>query len=131
MTTLKNLALAGVALAISVALTPRARAEIGAPNPPPDVAGFISRRTDCSDWSKKAIEKSSQKEIDPKSNVHIDAIYSNLRSLKCFDILSDERALRQKYASNPEILALLGAGNVAKFVTRLPIRIAIPPDSRR
>jgi hypothetical protein len=128
MTKLENLALAGAALAIFVGLTPHARAEIGAANPSTDVAGFIGRRTDRSEWSKKAIDTWSRREIDP---AQIDAVYGNLRSLKCFEILSDGRALRLKYAGNPEILALLGSGDVTKFVTRLPVRIAIPRDSHR
>jgi hypothetical protein len=88
------------------------------------VTAFVSRRDDCSEWSKKA--------IDPKWNARIDVIYSNPQSLKCFGVLDDERTLRQKYASNPEIRASLGTGKaVTKFVTRLPGRIATPPASDR
>jgi hypothetical protein len=119
MTAFKSLMLAGVALAISAGVDPRADAQTGSAELPPDVTAFVSRRASCSEWSKKA--------IDPEWNARIDAIYSYLESLKCFDVMNDERALRQKYASNPQILASLGAGKITKFVTRLPARIAVPP----
>jgi hypothetical protein len=61
----------------------------------------------------------------------MDGIWSNLQSLKCFDIVDDERAIRQKYASNPDIQASLGAGTWVKVVKRLPVRIAVPPDLNR
>jgi hypothetical protein len=119
MTAFKSLMLAGVALAISAGVAPHADAQTGSAELPPDVTAFVSRRASCSEWSKKA--------IDPEWNAWIDAIYSNLESLKCFDVMNDERALREKYASNPQILASLGAGKITKFVTRLPARIAVPP----
>jgi len=62
----------------------------------------------------------------------MDAILSNLQSLKCIDILDEARVLQQKYAGNPEILALLGTGHTfTKFVTRLPVRVPVPPASDR
>jgi len=119
MTALKSLMLAASALVISAGVAPRADAQTGSAELPSDVTAFVSRRASCSEWSKKA--------IDPEWNARIDAIYSNLESLKCFDVMNDERALRQKYASNPQILASLGVGKITKFVTRLPARIAVPP----
>jgi hypothetical protein len=123
MTALKGLMLAGATLAISAGVAPRADAQTGSAELPPDVTEFVSRRASCSEWSKKA--------IDPEWNARIDAIYSNLQSLRCFDIMDDERALRQKYASSPEIMASLGTGEVVtKFVTRLPTQTAPPPLDR-
>lgn len=119
MTALKRLMLVGVALAISAGAGSLACAQTGSADLPPDVTGFISRRASCSEWSKKA--------IDPQWYAQIDAIYSSLQSLKCFEIIDEERVLRRKYASNPEILASLGSGKYTKFVTRLPARIAVPP----
>jgi hypothetical protein len=119
MTALKSLLRVGVTLAILAGFTPRADAQTGSPDLPSDVTAFIERRAGCSDWSKKA--------IDPEWMAQIEAIYSNLQSLKCFDIMHDELALRQKYTRNAEILASLGAGVGTKFVTRLPGRIAVPP----
>jgi hypothetical protein len=118
-TALKSIMLAGVTLAISAGLAPCAQAQTGSAELPPDVTGFVSRRASCSEWSEKA--------IDPEWTARIEAIYCNLQALKCFDIMDDERALRQKYAGNPEILSSLGAGVFTKFVTRLPVRIAVPP----
>jgi hypothetical protein len=119
MTSPNNIILAGVTLAISVGLAPCARAQTGSAEFPTDVTEFVSRRASCSEWSKKA--------IDPERTAQIEAIYGNLQSLKCFDVIDDERALRQKYVGNPEILASLGSGVFTKSVTRLPVRIAVPP----
>jgi hypothetical protein len=121
MTALKSLILAGVTLAISAGVAALADEQTGSAELPPDVTAFVSRSTSCSEWSKKA--------IDPAEwTAQIEAIYSNLQSLKCFDIMDDARALRQKYAGNPEILASLGADHTfTRFVTRLPARIAVPP----
>ena len=119
MTAFKSLMLAASALVISAGVAPRADAQTGSAELPSDVTAFVSRRASCSEWSKKA--------IDPGWTAKIEAIYTNLQSLKCFDIMNDERALRQKYAGNPEIRASLGAGVITKFVTRLPVRIAVPP----
>jgi hypothetical protein len=119
MTALKSIMLAGVTLAISAGLAPCAHAQTGSAELPPDVTEFVNRRASCAEWSKKAIE--------PEWAAQIEVIYSNLQSLKCFDVMDYERALRQKYAGNPEILASLGAGVITKFVTRLPVRIAVPP----
>jgi hypothetical protein len=121
MTALKSIMLAGVVLAISINLSPRAQA--GSAELPSDVSEFVIRRGSCSEWSKRAIALEQMAQLE--------AIYSNLRAQKCFDILNDERALRQKYAGNPEILASLGAGNYTKVITRLPFRIAVPPASDR
>ena len=131
MITLEDFMLAGPALAISMGLSPCAHAQVGLAALPADITEFISRRTDCSEWSKKAIDEWSKKAIDREGAAEIEAIDGNLRSLKCFDIIDSERALRQKYAGNPEILTSLGAGNYTKFVTRLPLRIAVPPVSDR
>jgi hypothetical protein len=119
MIVLKYLMVAGVTVGISTGLLPCARAQIGPAELPPDITQFVNRRASCSEWSKKA--------IDPEQTAQIEAIYSNLQSLNCFDVGDDERALRQKYAGNPEVLASLGAGTYTKFVTRLPVRIAVPP----
>jgi hypothetical protein len=121
MTTLKSIMLAGITLAILDGLPPCAQAEPGPAKLPADVTEFVSRRASCSEWSTKA--------IDPEQISQIEAIYNKLQSLKCFDILNDERSLRQKYASNSEILTSLGTGTSTKFVTRLPVRIAAPPPA--
>ena len=118
MTTLKIIMLAGITLA---GLAPCAQAQPAPATPPLDVTEFVSRRASCSEWSQKA--------IDPEQTAQIDAIYNKLQSLKCFDIVDDERSLRQKYASNSEILTSLGTGFSTKFVTRLPVRIAAPPPA--
>jgi hypothetical protein len=123
MTALKSILLAGVVLAISINLPPRARAQVGAAELPSDVSELVIRKASCSEWSKKAIA--------PEQMAQLEAIYSNLRAQKCFDVLNDERALRQKYAGNPEILASFGAGNYTKVITRLPVRNALPPASDR
>jgi hypothetical protein len=123
MTALKRLLLGGAALAMCSGVTPRADAQTGSAELPPDIATFVSRRASCSQWSKKA--------IDPERRAQIEAIYSNLHSMKCFGLIDEDRALRLKYASNPEILALLGEGKFTKFVTRLSPRIAVPPASDR
>jgi hypothetical protein len=123
MTTLKKLILISVALTISAGPLLCARAQTGAVGLPPDIAEFLSRRASCSEWSKRA--------MDPEQTVHIEAIYSNLQSLKCFDIFENERALREKHAKNPEVLRSLGTDKYTKFVTRLPARIAAPPAPER
>jgi hypothetical protein len=116
----KTLMLAAVALATSVVL-PRAHAQ-GSPELPPDVAGLIGRRAGCNEWSQKA--------FDPEWKSQIEGIMKVMQSLKCDDVADDERALRQKYAGNPKILASLRATWV-KVVKRLPVRIAVPPDFGR
>jgi hypothetical protein len=121
MTTLKNIVFAGIILAILDGLPPCAQAEPGSAATPPDVTEFVSRRASCSEWSKKA--------IDPDRTVQIEEIYRNLQFLKCFDIMDDERSLRQKYAGNSEILVSLGTGVFTKFVTRVPVRTATPPPA--
>jgi hypothetical protein len=124
MTAFKSLIIAGVTLAISAGVAPRADAQTGSTELPPDVTAFVSRSGSCSEWSKKV--------IDPEWTARIDTIYSNLQSLKCFDTMDDARALRQKYAGNPEILASLGAGHTfTRVIKRLPVRIAVPPDLDR
>ena len=131
MTTLKNLTLAGAALAILAGSSLRASAQTGVAEFPTDVTEFLSRRASCNEWSRKATDEWSKEAIDRDRAAEIEAIYSNLRSLKCFDVIGDERALRQKYADNPEILASLGSGNYTKIIIRLPVRIAVPPASDR
>jgi hypothetical protein len=84
MIAVKRLMLAGVALAISAGVAPRADAQTGSAELPPDVTRFVSRSASCSEWSKNA--------IDPEWTAQIEVIYSNLESLKCFDILDDARA---------------------------------------
>jgi hypothetical protein len=123
MAALKNLMLAALTLAISAGISARADAQAVSVRLPLDVTAFVSRRDACSEWSKKA--------IDSGWNARIEAVYSNLQSLNCFEIMHDERGLRQKYADNAEIMAFLGTGDVTKFVTRLPGRNAVPPASDR
>jgi hypothetical protein len=119
-----RLMLAGAALAILAGLFSGVDAQQKGPaDPPPDITGFIARRGSCSEWAQKA--------FDAEWTAGMDGIWSNLQSLKCFDIVDDERALRQKYASNPDIQASLGAGTWVKVVKRLPVRIAVPPDLNR
>ena len=88
----------------------------------PDVREFIGRRSDCLEWSKKA--------SDPKRKTQLDDIMSLMRTLKCEEVANDEKSLRQQYAGNPDILRALDATWV-KFVKRLPVRIAVPPDPNR
>jgi hypothetical protein len=102
----------------SIGTVPCADAQTGSADLPPDVTGFISRRVGCAEWSHKA--------IDPEHKAQMDDVRSIMVSLKCDDVADDERALRQKYASNPAILASLDAVWV-KVVKRLPVQIAIPP----
>ena len=124
MTALKSLILAGVTLAISAGVAALADEQTDSAELPPDVTAFVSRSTSCSEWSKKV--------IDSEWTAQIDAVYGNLQSLKCFDIMDDARALQQKYGGNPEIMASLGAGHTfTRFVTRLSPRIGVPPDLKR
>ena len=88
----------------------------------PDVREFIGRRSSCLEWSKKA--------SDPERKTQLDDIMSLMRTLKCDEVANDEKALRQQYAGNPDILRALDATWV-KVVKRLPVRIAVPPDPNR
>jgi hypothetical protein len=111
--------LGGVALVILAGLPPCTHAQESSAKLPPEVLGFLSRRGACLEWSQKA--------TDPERAVQIDSIG---RSLKCSDIVNDERALRQRCASNPGILAALDATWV-RVVKRLPVRIPVPSDLDR
>lgn len=120
MTAFKELIFAGITLATLASATRSTDAKADPAGLPADVAAFVSRSVACSDLSKKA--------MDPEWITQLDAIYRNIQLLKCFYILDDNRALREKYAGSPEILASLSSGNYSKFITRLPVR---PPASDR
>jgi hypothetical protein len=114
--------LAGVTLAILAGRAPYAQAQAGLANLPPDVMRFVGWRGSCLEWSKKATDHEKAAQIDSAVGV--------IRLLKCSDIVNDERALRERYASNPGVLAALDASWV-KVVKRLPVRIApttLPSD---
>jgi multidrug resistance efflux pump len=70
----------------------------------------------------------SQKAFGPEGKTQLDNIMSMMESLKCGEIASDEKELRQKFAGNATILRALDTKWV-KVVKRLPVRIAVPPDS--
>jgi hypothetical protein len=123
MLTSKNfIFLASAALMISAGLTPHAHAQTGPADLPSDVMGLISRRVGCLEWSRKV--------SDPDRKTRLGDITSILRQLKCDEVANDEKALRQQYAGNPDILRALDA-NWVKVVKRLPVRIAAPPDPSR
>jgi hypothetical protein len=123
MITSKNfIFLASAALIISGGLTPHAHAQTGPADLPSDVTGLIGRRAGCLEWSQKA--------SDPDRKTQLGDITSILRPLKCDEVANDEKALRQQYASNHDILRALDATWV-KVVKRLPVRIAVPPDPNR
>jgi hypothetical protein len=126
---LKRIVLGSAALAILAGPLPCAHAQVASAERPPDITEFVNRRASCSDWSQKAIDIFSAN--SPERATEIEAIYDSLRSLKCFDIVDNERALRQKYAGNPAVLAALGPGNYTKVITRLPVRVAVPAASDR
>ncbi|WP_375786042.1 hypothetical protein ACE10Z_42775 [Bradyrhizobium sp. Pha-3] len=119
-TSTKFIFLVSVALTIPVIPTARADDQNKA-DLPSDVMRLISRRSSCVDWSQKAFES--------KRRAQLDEIMGILESLKCGDIADDEKELREKYASSPDILRALDS-TWTKFVKRLPVRIAIPPDQK-
>jgi hypothetical protein len=83
---------------------------------------FVGRRASCLDWSQKV--------TDRQHAAQVDSIVSIMLSLKCSDIVNDERALRQRYVSNPDVLSAIDDTWV-KVVKRLPIRTApgtLPSD---
>jgi hypothetical protein len=80
--------------------------------------GLISRRSACLEWSQKA--------SDPERKKQLNDIAGILRTLKCGEVADEERALREKYAGNPDTIKALDATWV-KVVKRLPVQIA--PDS--
>jgi hypothetical protein len=100
---------------ISDGFLPYAQAQTRHANLPADVTAFIGRRGGCWACSKKA--------TDAKDTAQLDGAVSVMRSLRCSDIANDERALRESYAGNPDILSALDATWV-KVVKRLPVRIA-------
>jgi hypothetical protein len=106
-------------LVISDGLAPCAHAQAGQANLPAAVTAFIGRRVACGVWSKKA--------TDAKDTAQLENAVSVMRSLRCSDIANDERALRESYAGNPDILSALDATWV-KVVKRLPVRIAVPSE---
>jgi len=108
------LILAVVASAFPIASAGRA-AESGAPMPPPDMLAFVDRRARCHEWSVKAIEPE-----------HATASESAWRSGKCAELAPDERALREKYAGDPGVLAAFDA-TWRIIVRRVPVQIA--PES--
>jgi hypothetical protein len=107
---------AGVTIAAS---TGAIRAEESSENFPSDVIELVGRRAACAEWSRKA--------FDPTLATQAKGIMTVMQSLKCGDIADDERVLRQKYASDPIILAALKATWV-KVVKRLPVRSFAPPE---
>jgi len=112
----KSLMQAGLAVAIAVgACTGIGAQQQGPANLPADVTGFIIHRTACS-------ERVAQ------MDAATEGVRETLQSMNCFDIVDDERTLRQKYAGHPEILASLGAGTWTKVVKRLPYKLVVPPD---
>jgi hypothetical protein len=78
---------------------------------PPDAAELIGRRASCLEWSNKL---SNNRERAAQ-------IEDVMRSLRCGDVPGDELVLRQKYKSEPNVIAALDA-TWSKAVQRLPIR---------
>jgi len=107
---------AGVIIAAS---TGGIRGEENSKTFPSDVIEFVGRRTACMAWSQKA--------FDPALAAQAKSIMDVMQPLKCGDVTNDERALREKYASDPVVLAALKSTWV-RVVTRLPVRIPVPPD---
>jgi hypothetical protein len=120
MMALKNFTLlAGVLVLADLAPS---HAQIGPVKLPPEVMEFVGRRASCLDWSQKV--------TDRQHAAQVDSIVSIMRSLKCSDIANDERALRQRYVSNPDVLSAIDDTWV-KVVKRVPIRTApgtLPSD---
>lgn len=111
--------LSSATLAVWTGPVPCARAQEQPVALPPDVIGFVNRRSTCLEWSLKT----TNYELTAQTK-------SFLQSLKCDDIASDERAVRERYATNPDVLAALDASWV-KVVKRLPVRAPVPPASDR
>ncbi len=108
------LILAVVAPAFPIASASHA-AESGAPMLPPDMLAFVDHRSRCHEWSVKAMEPEHMAESE-----------SAWRSGKCAELAQDERALREKYAGDPRVLAAFDA-TWRVIVRRVPVQIA--PES--
>lgn len=109
------------ALASSVGPAQAQQAERSPTDLPADVVAFIGRRSACDDWSSKTA-------ADPKASAPIDDV---MRSLKCSDLATDERALRARYASDQHALKAIDA-SWRKVVRRVPVAPAtLPPDLDR
>jgi len=117
---LNSIMLASVSLLVSAGVTFGADTQAGFAELPPELMQFIGHRASCLEWSRKASDPAAQ----------IDDIKSIMVSLKCSDVADDERALRQKYAGDPNVLAALDA-TWTKVVQRLSPRIVVPPASDR
>jgi hypothetical protein len=115
----KVFVLLGATLAASTGPAPCAHAQERSVDLPTDVIEFLTRRATCLEWSLKT------------TNYELTAQAKDfLRSLKCGDIAADERAVRERYAGNPDVLATLDATWV-KVVKRLPVRTPVPSDLNR
>jgi hypothetical protein len=110
---------ASMAIVIFAGAWPAASALAGSTNLPPDVDEFISRRTGCLDWSKKA--------SNPPDATGIRSV---MLSMKCSDVQHDEMDLRKSYANNPDVIAALNATWI-KIVKRVPVSIGVrtPPGT--
>jgi hypothetical protein len=111
---------ASVALTVAAGSAGYANAQPRADTLPSEVVDLVNRRAACVEWSLKA--------FDPKLATQVDTIMDIQRSLKCEDIKDIEQSLKQKYASEPVILAALRARWV-KIVKRLPVQVSVPPAS--
>jgi hypothetical protein len=119
MIALKNVIyLAGVSLAVLARQIPVAHAQTHPADLPSDVTELVGRRSSCLELYKKA--------FDPEHQTRPQEMMASMRSLRCDEIENDEKALRQKYAGNPEIIEALKATWV-KVIQRLPVRGAVPP----
>jgi hypothetical protein len=103
-----------VAFAFAIGPTCRA-AQAGASELPPDMLAFVDRRARCHEWSVKAMEPEHAAESE-----------SAWRARKCAELAQDERALREKYAGDPGVLAAFDA-TWRIIVRRVPVQIA--PES--
>jgi hypothetical protein len=109
-----------VAIAILVLIGMQSFAEAGqnkpSPNLPPDVAGFIARRTSCLDWISKF-----QNGLDTAADFE-----KTLSVLRCDAISADQLRLRQQYALQPEVIAALDHHWI-KVVRRIPVPASTLP----
>ena len=123
MTTFKIVAfIVGGALVALAGLASSSHAQTKPENLPSDVTEFVGRRAACVEWSQKA--------FDPELTTQLDNIMTIMRSLRCEAITDDESLLRQRYASEPVVLAALKPTWV-KVVKRLPVQIPPPANSDR
>ncbi len=90
-------------------------AQTGPKDQPSDVTEFVGRRLCCMDWARKAADSKNAARID-----------SAMRSLKCSEIAQYERALRERHADNPDVLAVLDA---TKFICVVRLPTIIDPQN--